>query len=47
MRATVTVHETAEFEKWQADQGTPAAARIAPADTTGAQPTTSESEESA
>ncbi|HET6342817.1 MAG TPA: cytochrome c oxidase subunit II [Gemmatimonadota bacterium] len=47
MRATVTVHETAEFEQWQASQGTPAAARVAPADTTGSQPTTSDSEESA
>jgi len=47
MRASVTVHEAGEFEQWQASRGTPAAARIAPADTAGAQPTTSESEESA
>lgn len=47
MRASVTVHEAGEFERWQASEATPAAARIAPADTTGAQQTTSESEESA
>jgi cytochrome c oxidase subunit 2 len=47
MRAKVTVHEAGAFEEWQASQGAPAAARAAPADTTGAQQTTSESEESA
>ena len=46
MRARVTVHEAGAFEEWQASQGTEAA-RALPADTTGTQQTTSESEESA
>ena len=47
MRASVTVHEAADYEQWQASQTAPAAARTAPGDTTGAKPTTSESKESA
>lgn len=47
MRAKVTVHEAEAFEEWQANQGAPAAVRAVPADTTKAQQTTSESEESA
>jgi cytochrome c oxidase subunit 2 len=47
MRAKVTVHEAGAFEEWQASQAAPAAVRAVPADTTGAQQTTSESEESA